>query len=148
MGLFSRKSKVSLAPVCMLNIVGMQYYTNDIELIGTPLKGYNLTAAQMSKQPFKDNYKLYFKCESVRLIPEPTNRADKNAIMVVVDGRRIGYVPAASTAAVRQYMALPHSLAVNIYGGHFRTYVPNKIVDSFKPYNGELIIKLLDTTYN
>ena len=141
MGLFSRKSKITLAPVCMLPIVGMDYYTADIEAIGTPLKGYYLSQGKM--QSFKDYFKLYFKCSKVQLVPDPTNAFDRNAIMVVVDGRRIGYVPKDSTAAVRQYMALPCSISVTINGGHFRTFVPNEIVDGFKPYTGELVIKLL-----
>lgn len=148
MGLFNRKKAVTLPPVCMLNIRGMEYCTKDIEAIGTPLKGYNLSPEQMAKHPFKDYYKLWFNCDNVQLIPEPTNKADKNAIMVVVDGKRIGYVPAESTAAVRQYMALPHTIAVNIYGGYFKTWVPNEVVSSFKPYSGELVIRLIDTTYN
>lgn len=29
----------------------------------------------------------------IELIPEPTNKVDKNAIKVLIDGRHIGYVP-------------------------------------------------------
>lgn len=141
--LFKRKSP-SLAPTCSLEVVGMEYYTADIESIGIPQRGYNMPLAAMAKQSFKDFYKLFFRCSSAQLVPEPTNKADKHAIKVVVDGVRIGYVPASSTNVVRQYLALPHSLSVTIHGGHIRTCVPDplRIVESFKPYGAEIVIRL------
>ena len=138
------KKKPKLAPVCMLPIVGMNYYTSDIDAIGTPLKGYNLSPAQMSKNPLKQYYKYYFKSSSAALVPDPHNKADKKAIKVVVDGRRVGFVPAESTDMVRQYLAVPHSLEVNIYGGSFRYWLPDpgRIVSDTRPYKGEIVIKL------
>ena len=142
--LFFKSKKPKLAPVCMLPIMGMNYYASDIEKIGTPLRGYNLSPSDMAKRPLKDNYKYWFDCSNAQLVPDLQNKVDKNAIKVVVNGVRIGFVPADSTALVRQYMAVPHSLSVNIYGGHFRTWVPGfgRIVDSFKQYSGEIIIQL------
>ena len=54
------------------------------------------------------------------LVPEPTNEADPNAIMVVVDGQTVGYVPADQTAAVRSLIRQPHEVAVSIHGGPWK----------------------------
>lgn len=54
------------------------------------------------------------------LVPEPTNEADPNAIMVVVAGQTVGYVPREETAAVRTLMRQPHEVEVSIHGGPWK----------------------------
>ena len=42
---------------------------------------------------------LDFKCEA-RLVPEPDNAADPNAVAVIVHGRRVGYIAAEAAPRV------------------------------------------------
>lgn len=53
------------------------------------------------------------------LVPEPTNKHDKNAIAILCDGKRIGYIPADETDEVR---ALGMEFPIVVYCEIFDEY--------------------------
>lgn len=49
------------------------------------------------------------------LVPEPTNKHDRNAVKVVIDGEHVGYVPAEDAPRVRRAIAkLPKKVAATV----------------------------------
>jgi hypothetical protein len=53
------------------------------------------------------------------LVPEPTNKHDKNAIAILCDGKRVGYIPADETDEVR---ALGMEFPIVVYCEIFDEY--------------------------
>lgn len=91
MGLFSRKAEPRpLAPfwVCRgwpdIEVNGESYHRAEIESLfrswGRPAGGVTMRVAMLA--------------------PEPTNRYDRNAVKVMIDGLHVGYVPAEDAARV------------------------------------------------
>ena len=58
--------------------------------------------------------------EGVELIPEPTNKHDKNAIKVILDGVQIGYIPSDQTNIVRKKLKQKALLRVYEYDDYTR----------------------------
>lgn len=68
-----------------LTVTAERHHAADIRHILTSESGRNLD----------------FTCEA-RLLPEPDNPADPNAVAVIVHGRRVGYIAAAAAPRVRE----------------------------------------------
>ena len=67
----------------------------------------------------------------VELIEEPTNPHDKNAVMVQIDGVKVGYIYADQTTHVKQILRskVVDSLAATITGGEYKTVAAdNKMI--------------------
>lgn len=79
-------------------------------------------------------YKYKFGSYSVKLVPEPTNAHDPNAIMVLFDSAYVGYIPAELTGAMRRYIGKEGSLRGVISGGPvkevYRGYVKDYLNDT------------------
>ena len=75
--------------------------------------------------------------EEVKLIPEPTNEYDKNAIKVVIKDILIGYVPSDEAEAVKKVMGKMSGLNASIVGGRYKYYdvVDETIVTNQSDYN-------------
>lgn len=58
--------------------------------------------------------------DGVELIPEPTNQHDHNAVMIKLDGVKIGYVPADKTHEVKQMLNRNKMLRMYEYKGYIR----------------------------
>ena len=56
----------------------------------------------------EDDDEFDYESSSVELIPEPENEHDPNAIKVIVDGIKIGYVPKELTSFVRDTLESPN----------------------------------------
>lgn len=134
------KSRKKLEPISV-PVVGLNYCQFDIENIGTPLKGYNMTPEEMARSKKFRFYQYYFNCDTTELIPEPNNVYDKNAIMVVVNGVKIGYIPAVKTAEVSEYLKIPCDYACNLTGGRYREVRPDlTVIDGSNPYSAGIKI--------
>lgn len=74
-------------------------------------------------------YELLIYDGPAQLVCEPSNKYDKNAVMVVVNGNKIGYVPAADAAEIG-HLVKSHSVqnvTVNMHGGNYKEpyYAPD-----------------------
>ena len=56
------------------------------------------------------------------LVPEPKNKHDNQAIMVMVNGHHIGYVPKEMQEHVRPRMKAGQKTSVRLWGGNYRVY--------------------------
>ena len=71
-----------------------------------------------------DDGEFDYETSSVELIPEPENKYDPNAIKVLVNGIKIGYVPKELTSFVRDIIDSPNFLGaeVTIFGEKYQGY--------------------------
>jgi hypothetical protein len=71
-----------------------------------------------------DDGEFDYKTSSVELIPEPENKYDPNAIKVLVNGIKIGYVPKELTSFARDIIDSPNFLGaeVTIFGEKYQGY--------------------------
>ena len=90
---------------------------------------------KMSKRQIDDEglvgdriYKYFYASKNVELVPEPDNKYDSNAIMVVVDGVHVGYVPSDLTSKVSALMDRIIEMLCDFYGGPYKMAVED--VDS------------------
>ena len=90
-------------------IAGISYYKDDI------IKNF---ASEI------DDGEFDYKTSSVELIPEPENKYDPNAIKVLVNGIKIGYVPKELTSFARDIIDSPNFLGaeVTIFGEKYQGY--------------------------
>lgn len=85
-------------------IVGYQYYQPELKLA-------------FEERGNIQNIEVF---EGVELIPEPTNQHDSNAIMIKLDGIKVGYIPADKTYEVKQMLNRNKMLRIYEYKGYIR----------------------------
>lgn len=88
------------------DVHGEYYHADSIGSIGIPNPDYSL-GKDAFLEKYSDGttvYKYKFDIHTVELVPEPTNKADPNAIKVIMNGAHVGYVPRESTDRVREHM--------------------------------------------
>lgn len=81
-------------------VAGTSFRTESIVNVATENPDYELSKKELIENGMTDErvweYKFY--PTSVRLVPEPDNPNDPNAIKVIVDGEHIGYIKSGSCA--------------------------------------------------
>ncbi len=142
MGLFNFKKK-ELVHRLNFSIAGMSYYVPDIIAIATPNEEYNYSDAQLVDLGRSKVYRYRFIIHSAKLVPEPKNKVDKNAVMVVVNGRRIGYVPQENAPIVKDMIKRPHRLSIELHGGEWRERWGDTYEKKNYTYYGEVTVELL-----
>ena len=87
----------------------------------------------IQKSNGKKIYQCHFRNLTTLLIPEPTNPHDPNAVMVVVNGACVGYVPAELCTKVKQIVSKSYHADARIGGGAVK-YVQDDMVmvDSYE----------------
>ena len=90
MGLFSNKKKYSF------EVAGLFYHFENIKKKWVHSENAN-------------SWDIF----PAQLVPEPTNKKDKNAIQVLVEGSLIGYVPKNLTGTVREIMSRYNVYSIN-----------------------------------
>lgn len=91
----------------------------------------NEEIASSSRSDGKRCHQLNFaqqKTPEVKIIPEPNNPYDKNALAVYVMDTMVGYVPRDETDAVRSWTSDYYALEAEILGGQFKYWNDEKQV--------------------
>lgn len=130
---FSIPSELIFAPV------GLFAYTDNIISVLTENPFYN-----NPKNTDRRQYKYKFFERECSLNPEPTNKHDKNAIQVVVDGKLIGYVPAERCSSIKKLMAhMAEPPVLKLMGGEYRYFENGKWLNDKSDFRGEVKIKYM-----
>lgn len=103
-------------------VAGFFMHLEDIQKLASKIKKFDMPAKRIIEIGYanKKIYKYYYKNEPVELVPEPTNRVDPNAIMVMISGVHVGYVPREMTQEVASYITAPYLVTAKITGGEYR----------------------------
>lgn len=75
-------------------VVGTSYYAKSIQLLGALNPDWRKTAKTLVSQgkAMQCIYKYQYVNRPVKLIPEPSNREDRNAVIVQIAGEKVGYI--------------------------------------------------------
>ena len=136
-------SKKYLEPTFIFDIMGMSYQKKEIESIAMLNPEYDYSDAQLNDLSREKVYRYLWSINSVKLVPEPKNKADKNAIMVVINGAKVGYVPSDKTDVVKNYLKRKISLSCSLHGGKWKEAYFGKYERKEYSYYGTITINLL-----
>lgn len=104
-------------------VAGVTQYTKAFLTLGEKSDDYDLSNAEI-KQEYGDGDRIFqyeFFPAKVELIPEPENEYDPNAVMVVVDGEKIGYIKKGNCTHVKNLLAQGDArVSVEIGGGKYK----------------------------
>ena len=74
-------------------VAGSCFYETNIKKLKVKNQDYSLSDSKLLEDYKKPIYQYYYINKPVKLIPEPTNKHDSNAIQVVIAGEVVGHVP-------------------------------------------------------
>lgn len=100
-------------------VAGVYYYTENLISVASKNSYFGKSDADIIShyEDGKRIYKYYFNRVVPELVPEPNNPHDRNAIMVTLNGKCIGHVPADLCVKVKSLMKKPYSIKVKVHGG-------------------------------
>lgn len=104
---------------------GTHYHREAIEAIGIPNPEYKESPEKLFQTHKEGDAidKYTFDITDVKLIPEPGNEHDPDAIAVIMNGQHVGYVAKESTDKVRKYSDSDRikSMTGTMKGGPYKT---------------------------
>lgn len=141
MGLFSKPKKTAEAVkpatvhtggalvVETFNVAGVYYHEKSIKQLQIPAEDWKkspekiLADGKVMQKIFRYTY-----IESpVRLVPEPTNPHDRNAVKVMIAGAHVGYIPSEKAKHYRAVLknSCVKTLTATIKGGEYKIVSQN-----------------------
>lgn len=126
MGLFSRikPEKKEYTERFDFSVRGIEHYMSGFQSLAYDNPLWNCSPEYILKigHVSKDIFKHYFLSHPISLIPEPTNKYDKNAIKVMIAGKLVGYVPAENCSFVKGIIKTKnYGISCFIGGGEYKT---------------------------
>lgn len=121
--LFSANSETNFVNETF-QVVGVNYYLKNIKKLAWENKKYCARTAELIKQKkcAEKIFQCYYTNHPVDLIPEPTNTHDKNAIMVQINGQKVGYISKEDCPKVKQILSSRRAKSISsfISGGVYK----------------------------
>lgn len=124
-------------------IAGMQYYKDEIENIGEYNSIYDLTKKELQEDFDEEKiYEYYFDNKECRLVEEPDNEFDPNAVAVYVRKYKIGYIRKGACSRVKNLLKSQgfEKTEVEIYGGKYKYVSEDGIEKDDDGYRGKVSI--------
>lgn len=106
-------------------ITGISYCKDDIIAnLAVENDDYSLSKRELLEE-YSEGDKIFeyeFDTTPLELVPEPENEFDSNAIKVMVNGIKVGYIKKGSTAHLKNLLDSPDfsGKSIEIYGGKFK----------------------------
>lgn len=113
-------------------ITGISYCINDImDNLAEENDDYSLSKRELFEE-YSDGDKIFkyeYNTTPLELVPEPENEYDPNAIKVMVNGTKVGYIKKGSTSHVKNLLASPDfsGKSIEIYGGKYKQICDDEI---------------------
>lgn len=141
------RPKLSLKSDCLsqkIYVAGTMYRKNEISSVMSGNKLYLLPDEDFIRriEIRKNVYRFKYREADAKLIPEPTNPHDPNAIMVLVDNVHIGYIPADQCEDIKKKLHKIKSVTVKIYGGDYRYHTNNEVFKAEDDFSADLYISM------
>ena len=115
---------------------GSSYYTKDIQKVMKPNLEYLSLPGAIVKNGHAGRKIFQYNCadKSAKLIPDPKNAHDKNAIMIKVDGHLVGYIKREECPHVKSILENGHIEYINVFisGGKYKIVSANKNIQNFE----------------
>lgn len=127
-------------------IAGFDYRQNELEqLFETPNDDYLLNGKAFAEEVLDKAYEFLTEWKSARIVYEPENEYDPNAIAVYVGETKIGYIQKKDQTRFNNLP--PGEMEVELYGGRYKEAVYDdygefeKIEKGETPYKAMLYVK-------
>jgi hypothetical protein len=143
------KAKVSPEPRTLkieeYTVAGTYYYENNIMKLATSNKDYKCKSKTIidNGDAGKKIFQYNFINKPVKLVPEPKNKHDKNAVQVIIAGELVGYISREDNIHVKNILSKREVKYISsfISGGKYKVVSLNEEV--FKDeYNIKIQIKI------
>ncbi len=111
----------------VFEVAGVTYYLKNLDKVAEMNPEWRKTRKALlnAGRGATKIYRYKKTIKPVELIEEPTNPHDKNAVMVQIDGVKVGYIYADQTTHVKEILRSKaiESLSATITGGEYKTVV-------------------------
>lgn len=131
-------------------VAGTSHYANEIKSLGKYNKLIKMSKKEMINKDIQKIYEYTFPDFDVKLVDEPDNKYNSNAIMVLFNNIKIGYIKDGSITKVRNLMNNAKILKITgtISGGKCKfldVYEGDLILtEEEKNYTCKIIVTMLD----
>lgn len=87
-------------------VVGTYYHQNEIYKLAVSNKDYKCSAKTLISQDkvMQKIFQYSFVNKPVKLVPEPKNKHDKNAVMVIIAGEHVGYIKSEECLQIKKIL--------------------------------------------
>ena len=106
------------------HVVGITHYADNLDKLSYENDDFNMSKKECLEEYGTDEkiYRLEYTCSPVKLVPEPDNKYDPNAIRVDVNSMTIGYIKKEDTEKVRALLANSefNNYSISIDGGEYK----------------------------
>lgn len=113
---------------------GTSYYPDSFKKILKPNKEYKSFPGTIVKNGHagKKIYEYLYLDTKAKLVPEPTNKHDKNAVKVSIDGKTVGYIKREETLVVKDILknAQIEYIRAFVSGGKYKIVSLNKNISN------------------
>lgn len=118
------------------NVAGTSFYQKDIASLKVSNEDFCLTKSEIIDLYMQDEkiYRYSFYPEDVRLIEEPENEYDSNAIKVVIDNIHVGYIKKESCLHIKELIKTNkiRHITADIHGGEYKILVSDYDIEKDK----------------
>lgn len=119
-------------------VTGTSYYTGNFKKILKPNKEFKSFSGTILKNGHAGRriFQYEYLDKAAKLIPEPKNKHDKNAIMVTISGKQVGYIKREDCSSIKSILTGKSIEYINAFvtGGKYKIVFENKEV--FEDENG------------
>lgn len=107
-----------------IEVAGVTYYLDSVMSLANESYKWHKPPAENAGRRV---YRYYFTNEPVELVPEPSNAHDPNAVMVMIAGRKVGYVPADDALRIKNLLRQSRirNLSSFVHGGEYKDISPD-----------------------
>lgn len=120
----------------ILYVVGVQHYENNLKKLACPNPDYRKAGKTLSAEDkcMKKIFQYSYINKPVKLIPEPENLHDSNAVMVQIAGEKIGYISRDENQHVKQILSNHDIKFISsfISGGKYKVVSENGDAEKFE----------------
>lgn len=118
------------------NVAGTSFRQMEIKSLGTENDYYSMTKRQLVEECMENEniYQLDFSPNLVKLVEEPMNEHDPNAIKVIVDDIHVGYIKKGSCSHIKKLLRENkiYNITADIHGGKYKRISCEYDIDSDK----------------
>lgn len=124
-----------------VRVAGFDFYQDELkELLYDENYEYTLSPKDFKEEVFQRTYQYLTEYYPAKIVPEPENEHDPNALAVFVEGVRIGYIPRKDQNKVNAFDT--DTIEAEIYGGKYKELdEDDKIITGETPYKALLHFK-------
>jgi len=126
--------------IAVFDGVGMYYHEDNLAKIAEENADYRLTKSSIEKEYGEDEPVYQYTYDGFyKLVPEPDNPHDPNAIAIRLDDITIGYIAKKDTQRVHELLSMGMYYETSVSGGHCKLIEDEKLLERDDPIEVSVI---------